>query len=164
MTDLPPVAAPIRASQHALKARESIVEHAVGLGVDEAFIGRLVEAFYARVRSDRTLAPIFADRVEDWPEHMEQMKRFWRSILHNSGEFSGSPMAKHIALSGLDEPLFNRWLELFYATLNDLLDDRDAIELVAKRARSIAQSLSSAIALRRGGINALYSGKDLIHV
>ena len=38
-------------SEHALAAREKIRREAAEIGVDEAFIDRLVEEFYARVRT-----------------------------------------------------------------------------------------------------------------
>jgi hemoglobin len=35
-------------------------------GIDENLIGRLVHAFYGRVRGDRLLGPIFEARIDDW--------------------------------------------------------------------------------------------------
>ena len=71
------------------------------IGVDAGFIDAMVETFYAAIRKDDLLAPIFAERVDDWPKHLTRMKAFWRSVLHNSGEFSGNPMLKHLAIPGL---------------------------------------------------------------
>ena len=48
-----------------------------GTGINEAMIDRLVEAFYARVRDDALVGPIFAERVEDWAPHLARMKLFW---------------------------------------------------------------------------------------
>lgn len=48
------------------------------------------------------------------------MKGLWRSVLHNSAEFSGNPMLKHLAISGLELAHFVRWLDLLYATLRRL--------------------------------------------
>lgn len=56
------------------------------------YIGLLVESFYARIRYDAMLGPVFNSRIKAWPEHLERMKQFWRSVLHNSGSFSGNPM------------------------------------------------------------------------
>ena len=41
--------------------------------IDEAGIARLVHAFYARVRADAELGPIFNDAIEDWPGHLEKL-------------------------------------------------------------------------------------------
>lgn len=46
------------------------------IDIDRTEILRLVRAFYARVRQDETLGPIFAAHVEDWPAHEEKITRF----------------------------------------------------------------------------------------
>lgn len=137
---------------------------AEGLGVDADYISCMVEAFYARIREDELLGPIFSARIENWPAHLDSMKSFWRSILHNSGEFSGNPMLKHLAIPGLELAHFSRWLELFYATLREAEGHPGATTLVGGRARMIADSLLTAIAMRRDGIAAGRAGKDLPHV
>ena len=153
-----------RASPHALRAREKKQAHAVSIGVDARFISTLVETFYARIRADDLLGPIFAERIRDWPEHLDRMKRFWRSVLHNSGEFSGNPMLKHMTIAGLQERHFVRWLELFYATLRDLDESGEATRHVGGKARSIADNLLTGIALHRDGLVGGHAGKDLPHV
>lgn len=133
-------------------------------GVDAPFIDHLVEAFYAKIREDVLLGPIFAERIVDWPSHLSRMKAFWRSVLHNSGEFSGNPMIKHLAIPGLELRHFSRWLELFYVTLREAEGHRAASLLVGARARMIADSLFTAITMRRDGLAGGRAGKDLPHV
>ena len=145
-------------------ARAAKRAHAETLGVDARFVSQLVEQFYRRIRRDALLAPIFAERISDWPLHLERMKTFWRSILFNSGEFSGNPMVKHLAIPGLEERHFARWLQLFYATLEDLALQPEGLALVAGRARAIADSLLTGIAIRRDGISASNAGRSLPHV
>jgi len=127
-------------SAYALAAREAKRAEAGGLGIDDAFVSDLVDDFYGRVRADPALGPIFAARVKDWDQHLDRMKRFWRSVLFSSGEFFGNPMLKHMAIPGLDRPLFDRWLLLFRQTLDDL-GDAEAREHVHGKARMIAASL-----------------------
>lgn len=134
---------------------------AEAIGVNADFIDDLVENFYGKIREDDLLGPIFADRIADWPPHLTRMKAFWRSVLHNSGEFSGNPMFKHLAIPGLELDHFSRWLELFYETLREAEGDREATQLVGGRARMIADSLLTAIAMRRDGLTAGRAGKDL---
>ncbi len=138
-------------------------EAAESIGVDADFIDDLVENFYGKIREDDLLGPIFAERIADWPPHLARMKAFWRSVLHNSGEFSGNPMLKHLAIPGLELQHFARWLELFYETLREAEGDREATQLVGGRARMIADSLLTAIAMRRDGLTAGRAGKDLPH-
>ena len=102
----------------------------------------------------------FAAGIADWPVHLTRMKTFWRSVLHNSGEYSGNPMAKHMAIPGLDEAHFAHWLNLFYATLRDLADSKEAAALVGGRARMIADSLLTGIATRRDGLSGARAGKN----
>lgn len=134
------------------------------IGVDAAFIDDLVEAFYAKVREDALLGPIFAEHIADWPPHLARMKAFWRSVLHNSGEFSGNPTLKHLAIPGLEFRHFSRWLDLFYQTLREAEGRRAASELVGGRARMIADSLLTAITMRRDGLSGGRAGRDLPHV
>lgn len=133
------------------------------IGIDANFIENLVEAFYAKIRNDELLGPIFAERIADWPAHLARMKGFWRSVLHNSGEFSGNPMLKHVAIPGLHLAHFSHWLELFYETLRDVEKHSAATTLVGARARMIADSLLTAIAMRRDGLAGGRAGKDLPH-
>ncbi len=153
-----------RSREEVRAARAAKRAQAEAQGVDEQFISAMVERFYASIRQDDLLGPIFAERISDWPVHLGRMKAFWRSILFNSGEFSGNPMAKHLAIPGLDDTHFARWLELFYATLRDLGPHPEGIALVAERARSIADSLLTGITIRRDGIAGSKAGRSLPHV
>lgn len=134
------------------------------IGINASFIDHIVEAFYAKIREDNLLGPIFAERVSDWPPHLARMKAFWRSVLHNSGEFSGNPMLKHLAIPGLHLEHFERWLNLFYKTLREAESHPAATELVGARARMIADSLFTAITMRRDGLSGGRAGKDLPYV
>ena len=127
-------------SPYALAARRAKRAEAGALGIDEAFVSSLVDQFYARVRGDPALGPIFAARVKDWEHHLDRMKRFWRSVLFSSGEFFGNPMLKHMAIPGLHQPLFDRWLKLFEQSLDDL-GNAEARDHVHGKARAIAASL-----------------------
>jgi hemoglobin len=77
-------------------------------GIDEAMIETLVRAFYARVRQDPLLAPIFASRVSDWEPHLDNMFAFWSSLTLQTGRYHGQPMAKHMPLA-VDARHFDRW-------------------------------------------------------
>ena len=79
-------------------ARKSKRETAEALKIDPVFIRQMVEEFYAAIRGDEQLGPIFAARIADWGEHLDRMTAFWSSVLHESGGFRGNPMATPIAL------------------------------------------------------------------
>jgi hemoglobin len=126
--------------------------------------GNLVESFYGRIRTDDMLGPIFASRISDWPAHLDRMKAFWRSVLHNSGEFAGNPMLKHKLIKGIGSEHFSHWLELFYATLRELESPPQATQLVGDRARMIADSLLTGIEMEMQGLGGARAGKELPHV
>jgi hemoglobin len=100
----------------------------------------LVTRFYARVRDDEVLGPIFARHVADWDRHLPKMVDFWSSALRRTARYRGTPMPVHTALPGLDAALFGRWLHLFHATTaaqgNVALQSR-ADELAERIARSL---------------------------
>lgn len=149
---------------HAAATRERKRAEAAAIGIDEAFVARLVDGFYARIRADDLLGPIFAGVITDWPPHLDRMKAFWRSILMNTGEFSGNPMARHLAIGGLEPRHFCHWLGLFYAALDDLEPHPDARRTVATRARMIADSLLTGIAVKEGGLAGAKAARDLPYI
>lgn len=100
----------------------------------------LVHAFYARVRMDAELGPIFNTHVSDWDHHLAKLVDFWSAILRRTARFSGAPMPKHAAIQGLSMALFERWLGLFEATLAEQ-PNRAMADEAGKAARRIAQSL-----------------------
>lgn len=106
----------------------------------EAEISELVRAFYARVREDGRLGPIFDAHVADWGEHLSRMEDFWSAVLLRTGRFSGSPMSRHAALPGLSADLFRHWLALFRETAA-AQPNREMAEQACVMAERIAQNL-----------------------
>ena len=110
----------IEDAEGAAARREAAVQRLrVETGIDEAMIDALVEGFYACVRDDRLIGPIFADRIADWGPHLAQMKLFWSSVALSTGVYQGRPMPKHLPLP-IDARHFDRWLELFAETAQNL--------------------------------------------
>lgn len=95
----------------------------------EADIRKLVSRFYARVRQDPDLGPIFETHVQDWDKHLEMLCDFWSAILLGTRRFKGAPIARHGALPELTWPLFERWLMVFRATTAAL--DKPALQAKA---------------------------------
>jgi hemoglobin len=122
----------------------------VAVGVTEAMIEQLVHVFYARVRADPALGPIF-DRVigDGWPEHLAKLCDFWSSVTLMSGRFKGAPMPAHARIADIEPAHFDRWLDLFEETARELCPPPAAALFVAK-SRVIAQSLQLGIAVARG--------------
>ncbi len=103
-------------------------------------IARLVHAFYARVRADPVLGPIFDARIHDWDAHLVKLVDFWSSGLRHTRRFTGAPMPKHAAMPGLSAELFHRWLRLF-RDVAAAQSNRAMAERAVMLAERIAQSL-----------------------
>ena len=132
----------------AARRAEAIAARRAETGIDEAMIDRLVRAFYACVRADETLGPIFAARIEDWEPHLERMCAFWSSVALMSGAYHGQPMQKHLPLP-IDASHFDRWLELFAETAREMCPPK-AAECFIERAQKIGESLELGLAGARG--------------
>ena len=91
------------------------------IDLDRSDILRVVRAFYARVRQDETLGPIFGSHVDDWPTHEEKITRFWASALLFEGAYHGNPMREHMKAGNVRPDHFPRWLELFDETLTEMI-------------------------------------------
>jgi len=84
---------------------------------DEKVIARLVDAFYLAVRDDDLIGPIFMGRVTDWDKHLRKMCDFWSTIVLQSGRYNGRPIQVHQNIPQLRQDHFDRWLELWRATV-----------------------------------------------
>lgn len=115
----------------------------------EAAITVQVDEFYARVRRDPALAPVFEHAIAEgaWPAHLEKMYAFWSSVMLTSGRYKGDPVGVHGRVAGIAPPLFGNWLDLFEATAADLFVPEIA-DRFAHAARRIAESLKLALFFR----------------
>lgn len=130
----------------AQERRQAIQENAARLGIDDAFISRLVETFYARVRAHPRLGPIFNGEIgDDWPVHLAKLKDFWASVAMNAGRYSGKPVPAHTKLDGITRADFQIWLGLFRETLEDISGRQETVDYFMARAERIAQSLQLAM-------------------
>ena len=93
-------------------------------------ISELVDRFYAKVRLDEEIGPIFNATIDDWPAHLALLK-------------------KHLPLL-LDPPHFERWLALFEETAREVMLPEHA-DVIIEKSHRIAQNFQSAIAYHREG-------------
>jgi hemoglobin len=112
--------------------------------ITEAEISVLVDTFYAKVRLDPDIGPIFNAIVGDWPHHLATLKDFWSTVLLTTGRYKGDPMMTHLQLP-LDPQHFERWLSLFAETARQVLSPEHAAIAVAKSQR-IAENFEAGIA------------------
>ena len=128
---------------HVAAIRERAEAEMNAMGIDHAFIDRLVETFYGRVLAHPELGPVFDARLSGrWPEHMAKMKSFWSSVAFRSGAYGGKPVQAHFGVANITPPLFPQWLELFAATLDDIAPNDEAKAWFMATAERIAKSLT----------------------
>lgn len=122
--------------------------------ITEDDIDRLVPEFYARVRRDPLLGPIFNGAIDDWPHHLDKLEAFWSSVMLTSGRYKGHPMQAHVrhevAMTG---EAFDRWLSIWRETSDELLS-REAAAAFQDRAGRIAESLQLGVQFYRDRIAA----------
>ena len=93
---------------------------------DFADIKLLVDTFYDRIREDSLLKDIFNNKIEDrWPQHLQKMYSFWQTVLLEEHTYHGSPFLPHAKLP-VDSEHFERWLKLFYKTVDKLFEGEKA--------------------------------------
>ena len=116
--------------------------------LSESAIRQLIDSFYAKVRADPDLGPIFERAIPgDWAPHLATMHDFWSSVMLTSGRYKGNPVAVHLGVEGIEPRLFARWLALFDETCRELFDD-DVADAFRAKARRIAESLKLALFYR----------------
>jgi hemoglobin len=125
-------------------------------GITEEMIHQVVHGFYAKIRKDPALGPIFNRIIAEdvWPAHLRKMCDFWSSVMLMSGRFHGAPMPAHLKIEGLNARHFARWLHMFAETVAELCPP-EAAALFVKKSEMIAQSLQLGIAASRGEIPSL---------
>ncbi|MGN7204683.1 group III truncated hemoglobin [Pedobacter sp. SAFR-022] len=105
---------------------------------NEDDVALLVHTFYAKVRADDLLGPIFEPIIKDnWAPHLNRMVDFWSTILLYTRKYKDDPMPKHLQLP-VEQRHFDRWLSLFNETL-DALFAGEVAENAKLRAASIAR-------------------------
>ena len=116
--------------------------------IDEAGLKRLVDRFYARVRADALLGPVFEAAVGDWPPHLEKIAAFWSSVVLKTGRYRGNPMMVHARhAASLTPEMFARWLALWREATAETMAP-PAAALLQSRAERIAESLQLALFFR----------------
>ena len=92
---------------------------AIESGVTAALVRDVVLAFYAKVRRDDVLGPLFEAAIgADWDAHIERIVRFWLTATRLERSYDGSTfMRAHLQHRSIRVEHIRRWFELFDATL-----------------------------------------------
>lgn len=109
-----------------------------------ADVNQLVNAFYARIRKDDLLGPIFNAHIpeERWPAHLDKLTDFWETNLFGVAAFKGSPTRVHVQMDynlghTIEQTHFAHWLKLWYTTVDELFTGERA-----ERAKQAASNMA----------------------
>jgi hemoglobin len=115
-----------------------------------ADIVELTSTFYTRAFADEMLGPIFIDIAKmDLAHHLPIICDFWENILFRTGGYRGGAFAPHVMLNqqvALDWPKFERWLEIWTGTIDDLFAGPYA-DIAKTHATNVAHAFSQRLAM-----------------
>ena len=108
-------------------------------------INKLVHRFYAKIRKDELLGPIFNGHIseEQWTEHLIKLTDFWETNLFGVLKFKGNPSSKHIKVDTnlgykIEQNHFRRWLNLWFETVDELYNGE-----LATKAKESARNMAT---------------------
>ncbi len=104
-------------------------------------ITQLVHAFYADVRRDPLLGPVFDKALHGrWDAHLARLVDFWSTVALGTRSFRGDVFGKHMALDGVTPAHFAAWVGLWQRH-TDRLFEPEAAQQLQQAAHGIARNL-----------------------
>jgi hemoglobin len=107
---------------------------------------RLVKWFYAKVRYEPLLEPIFTALVPVWSTHLETITEFWARATGGPSEWARG-MGRHFFMQ-LGPEHFAAWLRVWDENCRELLPEAEANEMIAL-AHNIGDDLERMLARRQ---------------
>lgn len=96
----------------------------------------LVNSFYEKIKQDDVLGHIFNDLMKvNWDKHLPKMYDFWDNIVFQTGNYKGRPFPPHMDVNEketLTSKHFNKWIEIFTTTVDELFEGVKANEIKFK--------------------------------
>lgn len=117
--------------------------------LNEPNIAVLVDTFYAHVREDDLIGPVFNRVVADWPEHLAKLTDFWSSVILSAGTYKGNPMMAHLPIPEMDQEHLVRWLTLWQQTTAEIFEPEIA-DIFLGKALMVGERFVAAAASVRG--------------
>ena len=85
---------------------------------------RLVRAFYGKALEDPFIGFIFTDVAKlDLEAHVPRITSFWETVLLGARSYDGGAFRPHVEIHAkveLREGHFDRWLQLWFGTVDEL--------------------------------------------
>lgn len=89
-------------------------------------VSKLVRSFYAKIRINEVLGPIFNKAIPEnnWETHLEKLTDFWETNLFGIAKFKGNPMQAHRNVDrdngrSIDMSHFGHWIQLWFETIDE---------------------------------------------
>lgn len=113
-------------------------------GIGEADIRRFIPAFYANVRRDPVLGPVFDGIIGDnWQAHIDTVCSFWLSATRLDRRYDGRSFTPaHVRHSAIRADLLPKWLTIFRATAREICTPAQADALIG-----IAERMAGSLAI-----------------
>ena len=115
----------------------------------------MINSFYNKVKKDDTIGFIFNDIAKvNWEQHLPVIYDFWETLLLDATSYSKNAMEVHYTLNRkvpLKEIHFQRWLQLFSATVDELYSGKIAT-MAKTKAKSIASLMQFKIKQENDGL------------
>ena len=116
----------------------------------------LLNTFYEKVKKDDTIGFIFNDIAKvNWEHHIPVICDFWETLLLGASSYTKNAMQVHYTLNRivpLEEKHFQRWLQLFSETVDNLFSGDIATQAKSK-ARSIASLMQFKMKQENNGLD-----------
>jgi hemoglobin len=130
-----------------MQAIASGYEHYDDVGMSMPVVRSVIVAFYAKVRRDPVLGPVFENIVGDhWDTHIEKVCSFWFYVTRLDRSYNARDfMPAHIKHPTIQAELLPIWLRLFRQTAKELCTTEIAdalIDIAERMAVSIEMSLT----------------------
>lgn len=115
---------------------------------DRQDVSILVRTFYAKIRKDTVLGPIFNSSIRDWESHLELLTDFWETQLFLKRVYHGNPVSAHQKVDDkmnhtISSEHFGLWLNLWFETIDQLYTGE-----VAWIAKNRAQKMSTMLFMK----------------
>lgn len=117
----------------------------------EADIRRLIPAFYAKLRNDPTLGPVFEDAIgRNWEAHIETVCSFWLHVTGLDRRYDTRNFIRaHLRRPAIRAELLPLWLSHFRETAGELCTPSQA-DALTDIARRMAETLEISLGKRDG--------------
>ena len=114
-------------------------------------IFNLLRHFYADVRQDPLIGPIFNTQIDDWKHHLQIIASFWETLTGGARTYARPLPKKHLPLQ-LREEHFERWLFLWQANCRAQLPIDVALDMI-DLAHHIGDKLRLILGVSNGVLN-----------